>query len=345
VALPGPGWWAATWLLPAFLLCVGTLALATVLPLATAAGLLGGLWLLAALAVGAVAPLVHVALFGPAAQFGYLAAAVVAIAFLALRSAPCGAQARTSGGESSWPTPAARSWSWPARSYSSATSRPPVTGYLRIRQVVLLTVPVARMVPWAPAAAAVVLSLLACLPALAGAAAPASQVWALRIAAFLLGAGACFALVGPLAPVSATPTPRWLRQWLRTVIALTPAVAVWLALFSLAAYSVPGHRLPFAELAAEASVCGLTGVAGTAVAARRGHSLTTALAGPAAQGGLVAATLFLAGDHSPWLLPTPAAPPTLHDRWIAAVPVPILVLGVANLEPWRRTILSMFPAR
>jgi hypothetical protein len=84
-ASPGPGWWAATWLLPAFLLCVGTLALATMLPLVTAASLLGGLWLLAALAVGASAPLVHVALFSPAAQVGYLAAAAVAIAVLTLR--------------------------------------------------------------------------------------------------------------------------------------------------------------------------------------------------------------------------------------------------------------------
>ena len=113
---------------------------------------------------------------------------------------------------------------------------------LRIRQVVLLTVPVARMVPWTPAAAAAALSLLACLPAVAGAAAPASQVWALRIAAFLLGTAACFALVERLEPVSTTPTPRWLRQWLRTVIALTPAILMWLALFSLAARSLPAHE-------------------------------------------------------------------------------------------------------
>jgi hypothetical protein len=217
--------------------------------------------------------------------------------------------------------------------------------YLRIRQVVLLAVPVARMLPWAPVAAAVVLSLLACLPAVAGAAAPASQVWALRIAAFLLGASACFALIEPLTPVSATPTPRWLRQWLRTVIALTPAIAVWLALFSLAANSIPAHDLPFADLAAEASVCGLTGVAGTAVAARRGHSPTTALAGPAAQGALIAATLFLPGDHSPWLLPTAAASGTIHDCWTAAVPIPLLILGVANLEPWPWNIPSILPAR
>src|SRR5207244_352568 len=84
-ASPGPGWWVAAWLLPAFLLCVGTLALATALPLATAAGLLGGLWLLVALVIGASAPPLHDALFGPAAQLGYLSAVVVAIAVLTLR--------------------------------------------------------------------------------------------------------------------------------------------------------------------------------------------------------------------------------------------------------------------
>ncbi|MFI6073327.1 hypothetical protein ACIA5C_17265 [Actinoplanes sp. NPDC051343] len=201
---------------------------------------------------------------------------------------------------------------------------------LRIRQVVLLTVPVTRMIPWPPVAVAGALSLLACVPAVAGAAAPASQVWALRIAAFLLGTGACFALIEPLAPVATTPTPRWLRQWLRTVIALVPATLAWLALFALLA---PGHRLPLTGLAAEAAVCGLTGVAGAAVASRRGHSVTSALAGPAAQGGLIAATLFLSGDHSPWLLP--GTPTAAHAWWTAAVPVPVLILGLANREPVR----------
>ncbi|GAA2513245.1 hypothetical protein [Winogradskya humida] len=204
--------------------------------------------------------------------------------------------------------------------------------YLRIRQVALLTVPVTRTVPWAPTATAVTLSLLACLPAVVGAAAPASQVWALRIAGFLLGAGACFALIEPFVPVAATPTPRWLRQWLRTVVALTPVIAVWLALFSLAACSLPAGGLPFADLAAEASVCGLTGVAGAAVAARRAHSLTGALVGPAAQGALIAASLFLSGDHSPWLLPGAAGPAAIDSWWTAAVPIPLLIVSLANLE-------------
>ena len=42
VLLPGPGWCAAAWLLPALLLCTGTLALATVLPLRQRGRSLGG---------------------------------------------------------------------------------------------------------------------------------------------------------------------------------------------------------------------------------------------------------------------------------------------------------------
>jgi hypothetical protein len=84
-ALPGPGWWAAAWLLPAFLLCVCTLALATVLPLAAAAAVFGGAWLLVALAVTVSDSPVQPFLFGPAAQAGYLTAAAVAGAVLIRR--------------------------------------------------------------------------------------------------------------------------------------------------------------------------------------------------------------------------------------------------------------------
>ncbi len=83
--VPGPGWWAVAWLLPALLLCVSTLALATVLPLIRAAAVFGGAWLVvvggAAVAGSPVRPL----MFGPLAQAGYLAAAVVAGVVLSAR--------------------------------------------------------------------------------------------------------------------------------------------------------------------------------------------------------------------------------------------------------------------
>ncbi|SDT73564.1 hypothetical protein [Actinoplanes derwentensis] len=81
--LPGSGWLAAGWLLPALLLCTGTLALATALSLPVAAGVLGGLWLIGVLAVYQAQQEIFVStVFGPPAQFTYLATAVVAAAVL-----------------------------------------------------------------------------------------------------------------------------------------------------------------------------------------------------------------------------------------------------------------------
>lgn len=83
--LPGPGWYAAAWLLPAFLLCVSSLALATLVALPLAAGLLGGAWLTAIGAVAAAGGAVQSFAFGPAAQTGYLLAVAVAATVLIVR--------------------------------------------------------------------------------------------------------------------------------------------------------------------------------------------------------------------------------------------------------------------
>ena len=208
---------------------------------------------------------------------------------------------------------------------------------LRIRQVLLLIGPVVRIVPWIPVAAATTVSVLALLPAMADASAPASQIWALRIAAVLLGAAASFAMVDPMAPLSVTPTPRWLRQWLRVAVALLPAATVWVSLYAVAASTLAQGRLPFGDLAVEAAGCALAGVVGAAVAARRGHSMTTAVGGPATQGGLMVATMFLPSKYSAWPMPETAQWERAHDWWWMALPVLVVGLGLANrdLWPWR----------
>jgi hypothetical protein len=83
--LPGPGWYAAAWLLPALVLCVSSLALATVVPLPLAAGLLGAVWLTGIGAVAVGGGVVQTVAFGPAAQAGYLLAAATAAAVLTAR--------------------------------------------------------------------------------------------------------------------------------------------------------------------------------------------------------------------------------------------------------------------
>ncbi|MEU8655965.1 zf-HC2 domain-containing protein [Actinoplanes philippinensis] len=86
VLLPGPGWYVAAWLLPALLLCTGTLALATVVSLPTAAAVLGGLWVTGVLtAVGTSQEQVVASMFGPIAQLAYLLSAALAAAVLILR--------------------------------------------------------------------------------------------------------------------------------------------------------------------------------------------------------------------------------------------------------------------
>ncbi|GAB3154897.1 hypothetical protein GCM10027290_50090 [Micromonospora sonneratiae] len=88
--LPPVGWLALAWLLPALCLCLGSLALATVLPLQVAAGGLVTAWLVAVVALldrsGDPYPAPAVRhLFEPVAQSGFLVAAVCAAAVLIMR--------------------------------------------------------------------------------------------------------------------------------------------------------------------------------------------------------------------------------------------------------------------
>jgi hypothetical protein len=206
---------------------------------------------------------------------------------------------------------------------------------LRVRQAGLLIPPLARAVPWLPPAAATGLAVAATLPAFLGAPAPAAQVWGLRITAALLGAGASFAMVDPMAPLTLTPTPRWLRQWLRFTVVLIPAAAVWTGLYLLAAaVPVDVPALPTADLVAEAVVCYLSGLAGAAAAARVGHTMTTALAGPATQGALLVATLFLTGENFPWPLPGAPGWADVHAVWWWSIPVLVAALLAANRDVW-----------
>ena len=202
---------------------------------------------------------------------------------------------------------------------------------LRVRQAALLFRPLVRIVPWVPVATAAVLAVLALLPAFLGAPAPDTQVWGLRIAAVLLGAGASFAMVDMMIPPAVTPTPRWLRQWLRLLIAFGPAAGFWWVLCLLATESAPG-ALPVGDLAVEAAVCCLAGMAGAAVAARTGHGRTTALAGPATQALLLAASAAPSGSWSPWPLPAAGTWARTHDYWSAALVVCVAVLLAANRD-------------
>ncbi|MFI1996623.1 hypothetical protein [Actinoplanes sp. NPDC020271] len=201
---------------------------------------------------------------------------------------------------------------------------------LLARQAALLVAPLIRAVPWPPLLAASALAVAGMLPALLGAAVPAASVWGLRIAALLLGAGASFAMVDPMAPVTITATPRWLRQWLRFTLVVVPAALVWGALCLAAASTFPAAPVP--GLVGEALVCALGGPAGAAVASRAVAAPAAALAGLAFQGALLVMTLFVPSRWSPWALPGTPSWAVVHLAWWAAVPVLVAVLFAANRE-------------
>lgn len=206
---------------------------------------------------------------------------------------------------------------------------------VRARQAALLLRPLARAVPWWPVGAGAAVSALAVLPVLLQPPGQQSGVAALRLAAAVLGAGASFALADRMAPMTVAPTPRWLRQWLRVGLVVPPAAVCWLALYLTLRARLGAQRLgPGADVAAEALVCALVGVAAAAVAARVRHTATGALAGPVTQGGLAAGSLFVTGDRSPWAVPGSAGWPTVHRFWWTGVAVLVLVLVVANRELW-----------
>lgn len=83
VFLPGHGWLAVAWLLPALALCLASLALATVVPSRVTAPLLAAGWLVVVVAVGTRDE--HGDVFGTYAQVVYLLVAVAAGAVLAAR--------------------------------------------------------------------------------------------------------------------------------------------------------------------------------------------------------------------------------------------------------------------
>ena len=205
---------------------------------------------------------------------------------------------------------------------------------MRARQLVLLVWPVTRAVPVGPMAAAVALSLVGMLPAVLDAPEPASQVWGLRVAGVLLGAAASFGMVEPMSLLTVTATPRWLRQWVRAMTVLLPAVVVWSLLYA-AADASSGASLPLGDLAVEAVTCAIAGIVGGAAAARHGGSATTGLAGAVTQGCLICATLFVPARHSPWALPATPGWEAGRGWWLAVLVVLAVALIAANREVLR----------
>ncbi|MEU2791637.1 hypothetical protein [Streptomyces sp. NPDC007100] len=193
--------------------------------------------------------------------------------------------------------------------------------------------PLARAVDWTPVLATAVVSLgTAAATAPCAVVEPDSAAVTLRLAGVLLGAAAGFALVDvAAAATTATPVPRWLRQWIRTLLVTSAAAAAWAATFLvLAARTADGTQLRASGLATEAAVCLFGGLACTAVAVRRRPERLAAVTGAAALLTIAVSTLPCVEDVWPYL----GNPrwDDVHLAWLTAGLVPLPALAVAHRE-------------
>jgi hypothetical protein len=157
----------------------------------------------------------------------------------------------------------------------------------------------------------------------------------LRLSAILIGATVGCFLVDPLAEgTGPVPTPRWLRQLLRAVLGAAAGSSVWGGVYAITLARVaPGTPLPLAGLATEAAVCVLLGLACTAVAVRRRPQRSAVLLGTAGLLGLLTVTVLPQGDGlSPWLMPGQRGWDAVHLGWLMAVPLPVILLAIANRD-------------
>ncbi|GAA3012605.1 hypothetical protein [Streptosporangium longisporum] len=210
-----------------------------------------------------------------------------------------------------------------------APGAPPLLALLR---------PLVRATDWTPLAVAAPLTT-----ALAAVVQPGEPVdprlglLVLRASAMLLGTAAAFALVDAMdTGTAATPVPRWIRQWTRTLMAAALAAAGWGVTYAIVTVRLaPGDAPPLPGTAVEAAGCVLAALAGAALAVRRHPGRQAALAGAAVLLALTVAAR-LPGSAA-W--PEPGDPrwDVVHAWWSAALPLPVLVLAWAHRDARERT--------
>ncbi|WP_370944116.1 hypothetical protein AB5J62_34095 [Amycolatopsis sp. cg5] len=190
--------------------------------------------------------------------------------------------------------------------------------------------PIGRAMDWTPLAVAVPAMIAL---AVAAGIEPVSVAATIRLGALLLGAAAGFALVDPVPVV--TPVPRWVRQWLRTLLAFVAAAAAWCAMFAVfASRAAPGAG--FGGYALEAAVCLSAGLACTAVVVLRRADRVAGAVGAAVLLALAASTFFYEGRV--WPLPEEPDWSAVHQGWLVALPIPVLVLTMAN--GWAERVMA-----
>lgn len=138
---------------------------------------------------------------------------------------------------------------------------------------------------------------------------------------------------------AALPSPRWLRQWMRTCLALGSAAIGWTATYlATTAWSANGAKPPLAAAALEAAIGVTIGLTGAAFGVRRVPDRHGAVAGMATLFAAFVGSLFLPGDWSRW--PSPGDPrwDAAHTGWLLAVPITIAALTIAHRDTRAATV-------
>ncbi|MEV6982930.1 hypothetical protein AB0M95_16935 [Sphaerisporangium sp. NPDC051017] len=204
----------------------------------------------------------------------------------------------------------------------------------------LLLRPLTRAIDWTPVGVAILVTAAAA--ALIRSGSPAGlhatdALVVLRMSALLLGSAAGFFLVDPMTDsTAAEPIPRWLRQWIRTALAIATSAVAWTCVYAITSSRLgPTASLPTAGLVLEAAVCVSTGLACTAFAVRHRTERSAGLAGGAALLALFVVTLFFQDDlsnMSPWPMPNNPHWDSVHLIWLMVSPLPVIALTVANRD-------------
>lgn len=196
---------------------------------------------------------------------------------------------------------------------------------------------VLRALHWTPlfvaAVAGPALALLVALLA-PGPAGPGGALWMLRATAVLLAAAAGFALADEMADATgATPTPRWLRQWLRTALAVPPLAAGWvLTRAVIVTQWSDGSAVALRDALLEAIVLVGVGLVCAGMAVRWDPDRQGAIVGMGVFAVLWVGSLLVPDAWSPW--PSPLDPRGAAERaaWWWALPLVVTLLGVAHRD-------------
>lgn len=204
-----------------------------------------------------------------------------------------------------------------------------------LRVVPPLTAALVRAVPWLPllVVAPIVPALAALVRLTDEGLSPGTTLLLLRTSGLLLAAAAAYTLADDMAGTTrALPSPRWLRQWIRTLLGFGFGALAWCVTYLLLSGWSAGPRPPFPETALVAAVCMAVAIAGASVAVRWVPQRHGASAGASVLAILFVASLFLPEPWSPW--PGLHAPQwsAVHQGWLLVAPVPLLTIAISHFD-------------